>query len=317
MADLIQEEVVALSVLEANTQQLDVFNEASRGGLVLTTLISTGWATITKYFEGAKGGVRRDTTETFTPNELGRISVISPKMNRQSAYTKTLSAIKKMEGVSNAQYSELVGQAHASDEASDYANIMIGIAANVISSNENLTLDVSAVGDGTLTYPVMIAAAAKFGNKAPLLQTVIIHSKPFYDMSKDIASGNSIYVPELGLTIVDGIPAYPNKVFVVTDAPDLVFDNAGTDNYITLMLVPGGGVATKSEEPFFNVDNTSKVGNETSPESVYDYTPQFTLRGWSFTAGIDNPTEAQIKTAGNWTLKSELSNSAGVAIITK
>lgn len=317
MADLIQEEVVALTVLEANTQELDVFNEASRGGLVLTTAISTGWATITKFFEGAKGGVRRGTGEAFTPSELGRISVISPKMNRQSAYTKTLSAIKKMEGVNNAQYSELVGEAHATDEASDYANIMIGIAANVVSSNDDLTSDITGTTTGLMTYPDMIAAASKFGDKAPMLQTVLIHSKPYYDLSKDVAAGNSRYVPELGLTIVDGIPSYPNKVFVVTDAPDLVFDNAGTYNYITLMLVPGGGVATRSEEPFFNVDNTAKVGNETSPESIYDYTPQFTLRGWSWTAATENPTEAQIKTPGNWTLKTEIKNSAGIAIISK
>lgn len=317
MADLIQDDVVSLAILEMETQNIDVFNENSRGGMLLETNISDGWNKLTKFFEGAKGGVRRDVSETFSPSELGRLSIISPKLNRQSSYTKTLSSIKKMDGVSNAQYSDVIGEAHATDEQTDYVNLGIGVAANVIKSNTDLTSDVSAVGDGTMTYPVLVGGCRLFGDKAPMLETVVIHSKPYYDMVGDAAAGITVPIQELGLSVVYGIPSFPAKVFVVTDAEDLVFDNAGTDNYITLVLSGGGVVVTRSEESNLQVDNNIRVGNEVAPTSIYDYTPQITIRGWSFTGGIDNPTLGQVKAAGNWSLVTEAKNSAGVAIITK
>lgn len=311
---------VELTMMEENPQELSIFNANSRNAIIMATEFAKGFTHIKNYFEKNKGSYRRDAGAALVSNSLGRLQEISPKLNRASTYAETISNINKM-GYTEAEYSRVVGEAHSTDVMEDYANLAMGVTANVISANAGTTLDITAETTKTLTYSALTRGKALFGDKATRLQTVVIHSKPFYDLvGESAASANSSYFDLLALTIVTDIPSFPGMVFVVTDAPDFVIADkggVGIDGYITLLLQESAVVASESEPTILNVDNNNKVNSELAPESHYQYTPKLTIKGYSYTGGIDNPTDAQVKTAGNWTkIASDDKLTAGSCVIT-
>ena len=119
-------------------------------------------------------------------------------------------------------------------------------------------------------------------------------------------------------TIYYGSPSFPNKVFVVTDSPSLVFDNGGTNNYITLMLVVAGLTAIESESTDLVTNDNSLVGGESLITSDFRYTPELAVKGMAFDKTIENPTEEELFAGANWDLiVADVKNAAGVAIISQ
>lgn len=320
MALYIEKDVVELSMMEENPQELAVFNANSRGAIMMATDYTKGFETAKNYFGGNKGSYRRDAAAALVSNSLDRLQEVSPKLNRASTYVETISNINKM-GYSVDEYSRVIGSAHSTDILEDYVNLAVGITANVISGDAGLTKDITAETLKTTNYADLNLAKSIFGDKATRLGTAVMHSKAFYDLVGDgIGAANSREFELFGMTTVTDIPQYPGMAFVVTDAPDLIIADkggAGINGYITLLLQPNAMIVTESEPQLLDVDESNKTNSELSPLSHLQYTPKPTLKGFSFTAGIDNPTEAQIKTAGNWTkIATNDKLTAGVCLIT-
>ena len=320
MALYISNEIEEIAMMEENPQELMIFNENSRNAIMMATDYVKGFSQSKNYFGGNKGSYRRDAAAALVSNSLDRLQETSPKLNRASTYAETVSNIVKM-GYSVDEYSRMIAQAHSTDQLEDYVNLAVGVSANVISGDTGLTKDITGETVSTMNYASLNQAKAIFGDKAPRLGTVLMHSKPFYDLVGDgIGAANSTEFELFSLTTVTDIPQYPGLAFVITDAPDLVIADkggSGVDGYISLILQPMAIIASESEPTLLNVDEANKVNSELAPESHFQYTPKLTIKGFSFTGGIDNPTEAQVKTAGNWTkIATNDKLTAGVALIT-
>ncbi|NAW35004.1 major capsid protein [Halomonas alimentaria] len=297
---------------EALAQNVNAFNEASRGAIQLGAAQNVGDFSHQAAFAAVKNFVRRrdpyaNTSVDPTPLEM---------LNETS--------VKVATGTSPVTFSP--SHYRWIQENPEEAGVMLGeelaeailqdqLNASIIAARAAITGNADAVYDGTankLDLQALLQGAAKFGDQASQLVAWVCHSKPLHDLySANVANNTQLF--QFGTVNIqqDGF----GRILVCSDSPALSYEDNGTF-FTTLGLTQGG---IKVED---NGDMDSHIETTTGRENLvrtFQAESSFNVgvRGYAY-SGAKAPTDAELGTGASWTqVASDVKGTAGVAVNSK
>jgi hypothetical protein len=316
----IYDELVVGSMIERQVQNIDAWNAASKGALVLSSKSHLGNYSYESFFQKVTLVSRRDTTSmsaaTDTPITMGEN--VTVKINRKiGPVAHNLDAFKKIGKPANENsVSVALGQQVSDDMTADMLNT--GLLALVAGINNNSA--VKYVGTAsTITTVNLVNALAKFGDQAQRVVAWVMHSKVFYDLVKEQIGLNITGVSNFN--IAQASPITLNRPVIVTDSAALknAGASAGLDTYNTLGVVAGAMTVEDSEEQTFVSQLITGLEN-----LAYRYQGEYAfnigLKGytWDVANGGSNPNDTAVNTGSNWDKTSTYDkDTAGIILTTK
>lgn len=303
-------------MVETIAQQTDLFNEKSQGVIQLTPKPFEGDFDIEASFKRINGMVRRRDVKN------GQNTIASKRLEQHTNAKVKIAAGTPELIWERAQFAWVqknpeqaaivIGQQLGEAQIADMLNQGIHCAVGAISSNA------AAVQDSTtakIDFAALTTAAQKFGDRAQAIRAWVMHSGALTDLYLKALNNNE------RLFEFDNIAVYRDqfgRMFVVTDAPDLVYTDTGI-RYNTLGLTEGGIVVNGQND--FYAATTTETGKEnitTTYQAEWSYAASVKGYGWDMAAGGDNPTSAALGTSTNWKQHAEsLKNTAGVLLKTQ
>lgn len=319
---VIYQEEFQTGQVEAVTQFLGVFNEASRGAIRLVPNALKGHYSKQAFFKDIADLVtRRDISSvadaTILP--MTQDEVIGVKINRKiGPVSQTLDAIKKA-GLSEADASRAFGQLAGTRKMKDMLNTALIALETAIQAVTANNLDITGETTKTASTAALNRTLAKFGDASQDIVCWLMHSKPHFDVVGALIAQNVTGLTDV-VTIQGAIPAMMGRPGIVTDSPALTDANGSlTDTYNTLGLVAGACVVEESEAETFYTDIISGKENLARLFQA-EYAYNITIKGhkWDTANGGINPTNGALGTTTNWDkVASDDKLCAGVRLVTQ
>jgi|SaaInl7_200m_RNA_FD_contig_71_487068_length_2624_multi_7_in_0_out_0_2 hypothetical protein len=317
-SNMVIPEVTQAEGLRVFQEQVDVFNAASGGAIVLDFDQS--------YLE-ANGGDYRKPVEFARPSSVdlhvdeadpatadSAASLVQAKgatvfQSRRSLLAYTRDEVTR--GKFNAaDYSVAIAKVQAEEKLKAIRDVLLGIGVNAIDSMDTPSANyhVSDVARGAIagarvkfTFPQMNTLLGLMRDAREDITTFVMHSNVFSDLTAD---GIANYKIENvgGFMIVTGGALAMGRRILVVDSTNLI--SSQTSSYYTKYPVLGLGAnaltATIIGEDPIDVDTT--ITNKVKSWTVrQDYDVEFGMSGMKFVvANAVNPTDAEMATAANW-----------------
>ena len=300
---------------ETIDQDIAKFNEASGGAIVLLNRPFEGDFSIESSFQLIAGLVRRRNAHgsgSLTPKRLKEILDVAvkvaagtepiefePGQYHWTLRNPELAAIK-------------IGEQLAKARMADMLNAAVRCAVAAIGNNGDMKHDASAAKP---TFNALNAGAAKMGDRSGSLKAWVMHSTTVHNLYDNALTNAE------RLFAYDGINVIRDpfgRVFVITDAPDLVDNTSGT-KYHTLGLVENAVVVNDSND--FNAVIQPQVGKE-NLGAIYqaEWSYGIALKGyaWDMANGGKSPDNAALGTGANWDkVATSNKDTAGVLVTTQ
>ena len=295
------DEQIRLRTIELLGQDLQKFNAASAGTIVLDMASWMGNYTRESFYNSLASAQRR-----------------VDRNAAQSAAAETALSEKEMVGVKVAggfgpvvfepsqltwlssspqEAINVIAQGFADALLADQLNTVVGCAVAAIENFPALVNDVSAetAGAGALTQSVINGSHAKFGDMSGMLRADIMTGAAYHKLiEKGLANGERLF--ESSNVTVQSILG---KTLVVSDIPALL--EAGTPNKTkVLSLVAGALIVDNSSDIITNLDTSN---GQTRIETTWqaDYSFGVKLKGYAWqTAAGSSPDDAALFTGANW-----------------
>lgn len=291
-------------MVEGLNQNIALFNEGTRGAIVLKPRALKGHYSKEAFFEDVASLVtRRDTTSTaaVTDIALTQGENISVKINRKvGPVAQTLDAMKKA-GMSVEDASRAFGFLAATRKLKDMVNAALIAGEAAIQANTLMNLDVSAETPDELSTSILNRGRALFGDAAGDIVCWVMHSKPYFDVMGGLITDKVTNLADL-VTIGGDVPALLGKAYVVSDASCL-YDANGTaeDTYNTLGLVRGAITVEESEPDTFATEIVTGLENLVQRwQSEHAFNVSVKGFQWDVANGGANPSDATLGTGSNW-----------------
>lgn len=311
------------SMTEILDQQINLFNAASEGTMVLRPTAHQGDFSDEVLFAKIAGGtVRRR-------NAYGSGAIASKSLNHLVDTSVKVAAgtyemllppgqfkwIQQNPQVAGAA----LGQQMAVDAMADMVNTGIGATVTAMANIPALMLDVTgaAVPADALVNPVnMINATAKLGDRSGAVRAWIMHSGAMTELWINAANNNKSLF-NYGNLAVTRDPF--GRLFIVTDAPNLTTGSGATLAYYSLglqqaaLMVGQNNDYTAMERDITGQENLSKAF-----QAEWSYNVGVQGFSWDKTTGGKSPTDAAIFAAANWDrYATSIKDMAGVILKTK
>ena len=295
-------------------QNLDLFNDASRGAIRLFPEFHRGDFLTRSFFKNVSGGLiaRRDTTATtgVTSAALTMDDAKSPKVNRRIGPVEdTIDAFKKI-NEDPSTFSFILGQQIGPEMFQDIVNTAIAAAESALDGVAALEYDGSAA---TITTSVLTRGLGLMGDRSGRVICWVMHSKAYWDLVREQIGLAITNVSDVNIS--SGAPITLARPVIVTDSASLIVSGS-PDNYLTLGLVADGVVVRQSEEQ--TIVSQQVTGSENITMRIQgEFAYTLTVKGFDFT-GAANPTDAVLGNSANWSqVASDEKSCAGVRIITQ
>lgn len=303
------------AMLEQLEKNLEIFNGASNGAIVLRSENSAGNYNYSTMFDLADTVDHRDNTSTSDQDDgyLTDTERADVKTNLKYKPIKmTLDAWRK-KGMTAQDFSTILGATNATRKQEAFVTYATSILAAKISAESDLTNDITSDSASTLNVDALAEALSKFGDKAGNIVCWVMHSKPYFNLVRNAIS-DKIY-QEAGTVVYGGSPGTLGKPVVVTDG-GLVSDDS-TPQYYTLGLTAGALEIVQSEP---DVVWTAEItGEENLAYRIQgEFAVNIAVRGctWDVTHGGANPNLATLATATNWdNLFTDVKHLPGVCVL--
>jgi hypothetical protein len=301
------------SMTETIDQQVNLFNGASRNGIVLTSARNVGDISQNASYAAIPGLIRNRNVYAngaLTPKSLGMrqentvkvASGTSPIQWTPSHYSY-IQRNQEEQGV-------VVGEQLAKGIIQDQLNTSIKGAVAAVSANTAMVVSNPTL---TATYGILNSALVPFGDHAQDVKCWDIHSKVMRDLFSSSLTGNN-FLFSYNAVNVQQDPF--GKVFVVTDSPSLV-NLDGT--YNTIGLTENAIIVEDNDD--FNMMVVGDVLHENMTSIMKsEWTYNLGIKGYSWTAatGTASPTLTAIGTGANWTKTASFNKmTAAVVMVTK
>jgi hypothetical protein len=300
--------VVMPMVIESLSQQMDVFNEASGGALVLSAEGVSGDFLQQSFFsnlQAASRDVDRYATNASVPTlDLSQVKTSGVK----------LAAAMGPIGFEPSQLTWLsqptsAGLAAATKQFSDiilanYVNKAIGALVAAIANNPDAVHNAAAVNHIEINN-----AHAKFGDRSSDLIANIMTGATYHALIGTALNNAEHLFTSESVRVVDIL----GKRTVVTDAPELF--KAGKQR--VLSLTRGAVTVMDDGDKISNVE-TSNGKSRIETTVQVDYAFALTMKGysWDEVAGGKSPLQAKLFTGTNWVKKaSDIKQTAGTILI--
>lgn len=286
------------TMTEMQDQQVQLFNTATRGGIILQTGNHQGdysdeaiWAKISGLVRRrnayGSGAVAEKVLEHLTDTSV-KVAAGTPPVRIDPGMMKWIQRSPEEAGV-------VVGKQMAEDSIADMLNTAVLVYAAAIGQVANVVYDHSATG--VMSLVALNKGAAKFGDRAGAIVAWVMHSKSAFDIyGEALTNANRLFVFGNVRVIEDGF----GRPLVVTDSPNLI--TAGTpDTYAALGLTPGAVLVSQNGDFTDNVE--TKNGDENiirTYQAEWSYNVGIQGFAWDKTTGGKSPTNAALGTATNW-----------------
>jgi len=300
---------------EVLAQQLNFFNEASRGTIQLSTQMHQGDYS-DKAFWGNMGGIvrRRNAygSGTITQKRLAHLVDTMVKVAAGTHEIELTPGQFRWIQRSPEEAGAAMGQQLAKDTLADMLNTGVMATVAAIGAETDVVYDGTAA---TMTSRALNNGVGKFGDRKNDILAWIMHSKPstdFYDNALQNAERLFVYGTVNVVTDAFG------RVFIVTDSPSLL--TTGTpDTYHNLGLTAGAIVIDQNSDYDDNYD--TKNGSENIVRTYQaEWSYNLGIKGftWDKANGGKSPTDAALGTATNWDkLATSHKDLAGVLVNTQ
>lgn len=288
------------SMTEVVSQQIELFNAASRGTIILTDSANQGDYSDTTMFKKISGLVRRRNpygTSTRTLKQIQdltdttvKIAAGTEQIELTQAYLKWLQRDPKLAGAT-------VGAQLAGDMLQDMLNSGLIAARVAIGQTTAVTYDGFSDTVATMTPDKLIKGAAKFGDRSSSILAWAMHSKAMHDYwGNNVTNAQNLFKYETIAVQEDPF----GRVFVISDAPGLLV--TGTpDKYHTLGLTASAIQVERNNDFRDNVDSLNGGENiKDTYQAEWSYNLGISGYAWDKTNGGHAPSDSAIATATNW-----------------
>lgn len=295
-------------------QQIQKFNQASNGAIVLTSMAFEGDFFQRSFYAALHTAQRR--VDRYAAQSTAAATALSQLQENSVKVAGgfgpivfepgQMTWIQKNEAEAIAVISGQLAEAIVADQLN--SGIAAGVAA--ISNVAGATNDVSAT-DG-ISYAALNTAHALFGDSSMALVAQVMNGATYHKL----IGANLTNTPQLfqaqNVLVVDIL----GKAVVVTDAPALY--EAGTPNKQKVLSLASGGITVMDgSDVITNIDTRNgQTRIETTMQA--DYTFGLGLKGyaWDTASGGKSPTDAELATGANWDkVVTDIKHTAGVITI--
>lgn len=302
----IYQEYLKTRAAETLQQQADVFNAAVNGAIVLRTMEKPGDYEYESFFKDIANIVtRRDNASTSAATKLSMAQdeLIRVKLSRKiGPIDQSRDSFRKWAGrFDPTEFSGLLGEQIAVAQQLDMANsALLAARAALVNVSSGALLNTIA-SNGTMTTNSLIDTLSLFGDRADRVVAWVMHSKPYYDLTKSQVTANITGVSNFN--VQSGTPVTLNRPVLVTDSDSLKVTSGSpaVTDYYTLGLTAGGAVVEVTETNDVVVqDVTGLEVLMTRLQGEFAY--NLGLKGFKYDVanGGANPNATAVGTGTNW-----------------
>ena len=322
------------SMTETLQQQVDKFNAASNGAIVLVVKKNDGDFSDVSFWKRMENLVRRrdaygaGAVTALDLEQLAETSVKvaagTPPVNIPPSRMKWILKEPKEQAV-------VYGQQLAVTMLADMLNTGVGaVRAAMLNSDLGIYTDGRAA---KLSWVAMNNATRPFGDRASRIAAWIEHSLPVFDlMEGNLTNAAQLFTWDTVRVIGDPL----GRPLVITDSPSLVRaggiddgDGSSADgdaggsvaipSYYSIGLVPGAVMVEDNDDFEQNID--TRNGDENIARTIQsEWSYNVAIKGfaWDKSAGGKSPTTAALTTATNWDkVATDVKDLPGVILETK
>ncbi len=295
-------------------QQIDKFNAASNGAIVLTSLNFEGDFFERSFYSALHSAKRR--VDRYASN--GTVSSTPLAQLRESAVKVAggfgpisfepaqMTWIRKNEAEAIAVISAQLSDAMMQDQLnSGIAGLVAAISNQATAKN-----DVSATAG--ISYSAMNDSHALFGDSSMGLVAQVMNGTAYHKLVGQNLTNTPQLFQAQNVTVVDIL----GKPVIVTDSPALYA--AGTPNTLNVLSLVSGAVTVMDGSDVVTNIETSNGNARIETTMQADYSFGLALKGytWDTTNGGKSPTDAEIATGSNWDkVATDIKHTAGVITI--
>lgn len=296
-------------VEKALDKNLDVFNTATRGAIILTTESLKGQYEKKAMFKAlAQTTIKvRDpeSVATIVFDTLDELENIGVKVNRYSAIQKTADAFAKLAQDPDNSFSSIVGVLTADLITMDMIETAVSALMGATQAEAS-----HVIGDGLtdMTFKDINSAQFAYGDQYKNVVSILMHSstaKAFTDVNIDEKMDNVG-----GVTIQNGTIASLGLPIIISDIEALTM-TAGKG---VLVMTTGAVTVTNSETPRIYTDFDPTTEN-TMLRLKREWAVNVACKGVSYTKGTVNPNNTDLADMASWTVTSSDTKGIGAVII--
>lgn len=294
------------TMTEVLQQQVELFNAATGGALMLQAAANQGDFSQRAFFQKIAGGtVRRRNAygagavaeKVLTQGEDVSVKVAAgtPPIRIDKGMFNWIQMNPEVAGA-------VIGQQMAIDSMADQLNTGLGITYAALAAVPGVTLDISGEAAGAasdVSWQNLNRAQALFGDASGRVGAWVMHSAPMHGLY-----GQNLNNTERLFTYgTVGVVRDPfGKLLVMTDSDSLITDNGGGDiDYHVLGLTAGACMVEMNND--FDANEEAKNGDENIIRTYQaEWSFNMSVKGfaWDKTAGGKSPNDAALLTATNW-----------------
>jgi len=311
------DDYVQQTITEVIAQQVDLFNAASAGTIVLTTKRNRGdFVHYSQFAEISNLIRRRDVYASgavspvplsMLQNASVKVAAGTPPITFNPSQFTWIQEQPELAGV-------VIGEQVAVGQFQDMLNAALR-SARAAMVNLGVTVEYDVPSQGALTLNALNRGAQKFGDRSQSIRAWAMHSTPLHDLyDQSLTNTARLFVFGDVQVREDGF----GRRFIVTDSPSLFGPVTSPDvtDFYTLGLVENAIVVEDNGDFFSNLQTVN--GDENIARSWQgEWTYNLSLKGytWDTTTGGKSPTDTEIGTGANWDKTStDVKNTAGVII---
>ncbi|OCG68516.1 hypothetical protein A9G39_02670 [Gilliamella sp. Imp1-6] len=285
---IIYNDLAQTAFLERRQDNLDVFNAASNGAILIDNELIEGDFRKRAFYKVNGSIDPRDvnSVDPITGKKIGAGEAVGVKVPWKYGPYETTEEAFKRRGRDISEFSEVIGVDVADATLEGYVKYAINSLMAAIGANTDMTVTADIATDGKKT---LTKGLRKYGDKFNRVALFVMHSTTYFDIV-DQAMDNKLY-EEAGVVVYGGQPGTLGK-------PVLVTDSAPVD--AILGLVASAVKITESQAPGFrsydiNTQENLAIGYRA------EGTVNIDLLGYSWdTSKGANPDLAKLSNQVNW-----------------
>lgn len=285
---IIHPALMQTSYLERKQDNLDVFNGASAGAILLTNEAVMGDYSASSFYKIGGSIAHRDvnSVDAVAASKISSDEMVGVKTPwKYGPYATTEEAFKRR-GKSPTEFSMLIGQDMADATTEGFIEYALGSVEAAIRSNAAMVKAGNLAVDGK---KILTAGLRSMGDKFGKVAIWVMDSSMYLDIV-DEAIDNKLF-EEAGVVVYGGVPGTMGKPVLVTDKcpADVIFG-----------LNQGAVTVKESQAPAtraFPIENQENLAIGYRGEG----TANIDILGYSWKdKATTNPTVAQLKASSNW-----------------
>lgn len=294
------------TMTEVLQQQVDLFNSATNGAILLRSAAHQGDFSDLAFFQKIDGLIRRRNAYADTAiqqrslkqivDTMVKVATGTPEIRLDPGQFKWIQMNPEVAGAA-------LGQQLAVETMADMLNTGLGATRAALLQVPEVVTDITAeTGEDAdlASLKSFVRATGKFGDASGRIACWVMHSKPMFDIyANSLTNNERLFV--YGDVIVQRDPF--GKLMVITDSPNLVDSVTDPDDpvYASLGLTAGAIILDQ------NNDYTAAEDTQTGFENIRrtfqaEWSYELGIKGfsWDKANGGKSPTNAALLTSTNW-----------------